>query len=42
MKHLGIVATTPDGAALAFLAFCQDGVAELGPHDHPDVTLDCT
>ncbi len=41
MKHLGILATTPEGAALCFRAFCQDGFAELGPHDHPDVTLDC-
>jgi aspartate racemase len=41
MKHLGILATTPPGAALCFRAFCQDGFAELGPHDHPDVTLDC-
>jgi len=41
VKHLGILATTPDGAALCFRAFCQDGFAELGPHDHPDVTLDC-
>jgi amino-acid racemase len=41
MRHLGILATTPDGAALCFRAFCRDGFAELGPHDHPDVTLDC-
>jgi aspartate racemase len=41
MKHLGILATTPPAAALCFRAFCQDGFAELGPHDHPDVTLDC-
>lgn len=41
MKHLGILATTPAGAALCFEAFCQDGFAELGPHNHPDVTLDC-
>lgn len=41
MKHLGILATTPEGAALCFRAFCQQGAAELGPHDHPDVTLDC-
>jgi len=41
MRHLGILATTPEGAALCFRAFCQDGFAELGPHDHPDVTLDC-
>jgi aspartate racemase len=41
MNHLGILATTPEGAALCFRAFCQDGFAELGPHNHPDVTLDC-
>jgi aspartate/glutamate racemase len=41
MRHLGILATTPEGAALCLRAFCQDGFAELGPHDHPDVTLDC-
>jgi aspartate racemase len=41
VRHLGILATTPEGAALCFRAFCQDGFAELGPHDHPDVTLDC-
>jgi aspartate racemase len=41
MKHAGILATTPDGAALCFRAFCQEGLAELGPHNHPDVTLDC-
>jgi aspartate racemase len=26
---------------LCFLAFCQEGFRELGPHEHPDVTLDC-
>jgi aspartate racemase len=41
MKHLGILATTPEGAALCFRAFCQNGSAELGTHEHPDVTLDC-
>jgi aspartate racemase len=41
MKHFGILATTPDGAALCFRAIYQDGFAELGSHDHPDVTLDC-
>ena len=42
MQHLGILATTPEGAALCFRAFCQEGFRQLGPHDHPDVTLDCT
>ncbi|HLU69009.1 MAG TPA: amino acid racemase [Kofleriaceae bacterium] len=41
MKHLGILAHSTEGAALCFRAFCQEGFAELGEHDHPDVTLDC-
>ena len=41
MKHLGILATTTEGAALCFQVFCHQGSIELGPHDHPDVTLDC-
>src|SRR5215472_11693984 len=41
MKPFGILATTTEGAALCFQVFCQQGSAELGPHDHPDVTLDC-
>jgi len=41
MKHLGILGHSTEGAALCFRAFCQEGFAELGPHEHPDVTLDC-
>lgn len=41
MRHLGILAHSTEGAALCFRTFCQQGFAELGPHDHPDVTLDC-
>ena len=41
MKHLGILAHSTEGASLCFLAFCQEGFRELGPHEHPDVTLDC-
>jgi aspartate racemase len=41
MKHLGILAHSVEGAALCLRTFCQQGFAELGPHDHPDVTLDC-
>jgi aspartate racemase len=40
MKHLGILAHSSEGAALCFRTFCQEGFAELGPHEHPDVTLD--
>jgi len=41
MHHLGILAHSTEGAALCFLAFCQEGFRELGAHDHPDVSLDC-
>ena len=41
MKHLGILGHSTEGAALCFRAFCQEGFAELGSHEHPDVTLDC-
>jgi aspartate/glutamate racemase len=40
MKHLGILAHSTEGAALCFLAFCQEGFRRLGRHEHPDVTLD--
>jgi amino-acid racemase len=41
MKHVGILATTPEGAALCFRVLCQQGASALGPHEHPDVTMDC-
>ena len=41
MKHLGILAHSVEGAALCFRTFCQEGFAELGPHDHPEVSLNC-
>ena len=41
MRHLGILAHSTEGAALCFLAFCQEGFRELGVHQHPDVTMDC-
>ncbi|TDC70891.1 amino acid racemase [Actinomadura sp. GC306] len=40
MRHLGILAHSAEGAALCFRAFCQEGFREMGPDDHPDVTLD--
>ncbi|MEY9860303.1 aspartate racemase [Catenulispora sp. GAS73] len=39
-RHLGILAHSAEGAALSFQTFCREGFARLGPHDHPDVTLD--
>jgi aspartate racemase len=41
MRHAGILAHSAEGASLCFLAFCQTGFRELGPHQHPDVSLDC-
>jgi aspartate racemase len=41
MRHLGILAHSVEGAALCFRAFCHEGFRRLGPHDHPDVTMDC-
>ncbi|GAB2923104.1 aspartate/glutamate racemase family protein [Streptomyces mayteni] len=38
--HLGILAHSAEGAALCFQDFCRRGFRALGPHDHPDVTLD--
>jgi hypothetical protein len=40
MKHVGILAHGTEGAALCFLAFCQEGFRQLGRNEHPDVTLD--
>jgi aspartate racemase len=41
MRHAGILAHSAEGASLCFLTFCQAGFSELGPHRHPDVSLDC-
>jgi len=41
VKHLGVLAHSTEGAALCLRAFCQEGFRRLGPHEHPDVTLDC-
>jgi aspartate racemase len=41
MRHLGILAHSIEGAALCLRTFCHHGFEQLGPHDHPDVTLDC-
>ncbi len=40
-RHVGILAHSAEGAALCFLTFCQEGFRAIGPHQHPDVTLDC-
>ncbi|CAD5255119.1 Amino acid racemase [Bosea sp. 62] len=40
MKHVGILAHSAEGSALCYLSLCHDGIRRLGPHRHPDVTLD--
>ncbi|MBW8804834.1 MAG: amino acid racemase [Catenulisporales bacterium] len=39
-RHLGILAHSAEGAALSFQTFTREGFTRLGPHAHPDVTLD--
>jgi len=41
MRHLGILAHSVEGATLCLRTFCQRGAQQLGPYQHPDVTLDC-
>ncbi|PSK85037.1 aspartate racemase [Murinocardiopsis flavida] len=41
MQHAGILAHSVPGAALCFGHFCETAMAELGEHEHPDVTMDC-
>jgi aspartate racemase len=38
--HCGILAHSTEGAALCFLAYCQEGFRRVGRNEHPDVTLD--
>ena len=41
MKHIGILAHSFEGATLCFRTACLEGVAQLGPHMHPHVTMTC-
>jgi aspartate racemase len=41
MEHVGILAHSIEGAALCLRELAAEGVRKLGPHAHPDVTLDC-
>ena len=42
MKHIGILAHSFEGATLCFHTACMEGVAKLGPHMHPEITLTCS
>ncbi|MFF3223518.1 aspartate/glutamate racemase family protein [Nocardia suismassiliense] len=41
MRHVGILAHSIEGASLCLRTLAQEGARDLGPHEHPDVTLDC-
>jgi aspartate racemase len=38
-KHIGIVACSAEGAALCYRTICTEGAALMGPHAHPEVTM---
>ena len=39
MKHIGILAHSFEGATLCYRTMCLEGVARLGQHRHPEITL---
>jgi aspartate racemase len=39
MRHIGILAHSADGAALCFLETVREASRQLGPHQHPEITL---
>ena len=39
MKHIGILSHSFEGATLCYRTICLEGVAQLGPHRHPEITL---
>jgi aspartate racemase len=40
IEHIGIVACSPEGAALCYRTIAIAGLELVGPHDHPRVTMD--
>lgn len=39
MKHVGILAHSAEGATLCYRTCWMEGVARLGPHNHPQITM---
>src|SRR5438046_6878705 len=37
--HIGIVGCSAEGAALCYRTICEEGAALLGPHAHPEVSM---
>lgn len=42
MKHIAILAHSFEGAGLCFRTACLEGVARLGAHMHPEITMTCS
>ena len=42
MKHVGVLAHSFEGATLCFRTACLEGVAKLGAHMHPEITMTCS
>ena len=40
--HIGIVSCSAEGASLCFRTICSEGAATLGPHGHPEITLNAS
>jgi aspartate racemase len=38
-QHIGIVACSAEGAALCYRTICTEGAKLLGPHGHPEVSM---
>jgi aspartate racemase len=39
VKHIGILAHSAEGATLCYRTAWLEGIARLGPHNHPEITL---
>lgn len=39
--HIGIVAGSSEGAALCYRTICLEAQAEMGEHNHPEITMHC-
>src|ERR1700730_19177243 len=39
MKHIGIVASSAEGAALCYRTICVEGAELLGSYNHPEVSM---
>ena len=38
-QHIGIVACSAEGAALCYRTICHEGARQLGPYEHPELSL---